>query len=333
MKPKLDLITIGSATRDVFVKSREFKILRTPQFSTGRALAVSLGSKLNVDELQFFVGGGAVNTAVTFANQGLRVAALAVVGKDPGGKQIISFLKEHRIRTDFVFVDGHDRTSYSLILTAGIKDRTILNYKGVMWHLPEFQIPWQKLTQTKWFYINHLGEKSHSLLPKLISAAKKHRIRIAFNPGRTQLEHRKELLPLLKYIDVFILNQEEASQFTGVPYQNREKIFDVLDKSVKGIAVMTRGPKGVEVSDGKTRWSTGVLPLKKIVDRTGAGDAFGSGFVAALMRKPSDIAYAMQFASANATGVLREWGANHGLLQKGDSITKWRKLKIKKTIL
>ena len=89
----------------------------------------------------------------------------------------------------------------------------------------------------------------------------------------------------------------------------------------------------MEVSDGKTRWSSGVLPLKRVVDRTGAGDAFGSGLVAALIKKPGDIEYAIQFASANATGVLTQWGASKGLLKKSDSPTKYGTLQIKKTML
>ncbi|MDP2734982.1 MAG: PfkB family carbohydrate kinase, partial [bacterium] len=88
--------------------------------------------------------------------------------------------------------------------------------------------------------------------------------------------------------------------------------------------------KGVEVSDGRTRWSASVLPLRNMTDRTGAGDAFGSGFVASLLKHPNDIERAIQFASANATGVLTAWGAAGGLLKKSDSPLKWGKLKIRK---
>jgi len=51
------------------------------------------------------------------------------------------------------------------------------------------------------------------------------------------------------------------------------------------------------------------------------------------MRKPNNIEYAIQFASANATGVLTAWGANHGLLKKGDSANKYGTLQIKKAQL
>jgi sugar/nucleoside kinase (ribokinase family) len=135
---------------------------------------------------------------------------------------------------------------------------------------------------------------------------------------------------LLDQVDVFIVNEEEASHVTGIPYGKTSEIFKKLDQWVKGIVIMTKGPKGVEVSDGKTRWSAGILPLKKIADRTGAGDAFGSGFISALMKKPGDMEYAILFASANATGVLTEWGAENGLLKKGDSAYKYGTLQVKR---
>ncbi|MEK7510579.1 MAG: carbohydrate kinase family protein [Patescibacteria group bacterium] len=328
-----DVITIGSATRDLFIQSKAFKIIKTPRFRTGRALAVSLGSKCDIEELKFFVGGGAVNTATTFANQGFHAAALCVIGKQGGSEEVLDFLGEKRISSKFVFRDSHDRTAYSLIFTVPGKDRTVLRYEGVTWHLHEFPIPWQELSETKWFYLNHLGGKSTVLVPQLISLAREHGIRIAWNPGRTQLENPKKLFTLLKHVEVFIVNQEEACILTGIPYENKKEIFRRLDDLIHGIVIMTKGSKGVEVSDGKTIWSAGVVPLKKIIDRTGAGDAFGSGFVVAFMRKPGDIEYAIQFASANATSVLTQWGATNGLLKKEDSMYQWGRLNIKKNAL
>lgn len=328
-----DVITIGSATRDLFVRSSAFRILKTTKFPTRKALAMSLGSKLDIDELQFFVGGGAVNTATTFASQGFRTAALCVIGQRGGSEEVLDFLKEKRISSKFVFRDAHDRTAYAFILTVAREDRTILRYEGVAWHLYEFQLPWKELSGTEWFYLNHVGGKSTVLVPQLISFAKERGIRVAWNPGRTQLANRKALYPLLKHIEVFMVNQEEACILTGIPYEKKKEIFRRLDDLIHGIVIMTKGSKGVEVSDGKTIWSAGVLPLAKVVDRTGAGDAFGSGFLVALMRKPGDIEHAIQFASANATGVLTQWGATNGLLKKEDSMYKWGRLKIKKNAL
>ena len=327
-----DVITIGSATRDVFARSGDIKIKKGKEFATGKGACFALGSKLNLEEVNFSVGGGAINTAVTFANQGFYVAPIAQVGLDPEGEHILKKADKYRIHCDFIATDKKYLTSFSFILSLADGSRTVFRYKGASWHLKTSQIRWNEFN-AQWLYVNHMAGDSHKVLPKILKEAKKNGMQIAWNPGTTQLEKKKELQKLLGYADLFIVNQGEAAMVTGIPYQKEKEIFKKLNNLMHGVVIMTKGPRGVTVSDGKTMWFSGVLPLRKVVDRTGAGDAFGSGFVAALMKKPGDIENAIQFASANATGVLHEWGANHGLLQKNDSPTKYGTLKIKKTVL
>jgi sugar/nucleoside kinase (ribokinase family) len=327
-----DVITIGSAVRDVFGRTADIKTIKNTKFATGKGACFSLGSKLNLDDVNFSVGGGAINTAVTFANQGYKVAAIAAVGDDPEGQHIRDKSAAHGIHCDFLAAAKDHFTSFSFILSLPDGARSVFRYKGASWYLREQDIPWVDL-RAKWIYVNHMAGESARALPKLLREAKEHGAKIAWNPGSTQFENKKALLLLLRYADVFMVNQEEASAITGIPYQKKKGIFKKLNELVDGMVIMTKGSKGVEVSDGKTLWSGGVLSLKKVVDRTGAGDAFGSGFVAALMRKPSDIENAIQCASANATGCLTEWGANHGLLQRGDSPAKYGELQIKKASL
>jgi len=328
-----DVVAIGSATRDVYISSKDMKVVNNKTFVTGKGLAFELGSKLLIKDLYFTIGGGSINPATTFKNQGYKVAPMVVIGKDARAQEITDFLKARKISSELVFESSKDITAYSVILSAGKQGRTILEYEGVKWMLGEQAIPWNKLKSTKWFYITHLGGKSAALLPKIISFSKKNDIKVAWNPGQTQLESPHTLIPLLKHVDVCSLNQAEAALLAGVPYQKRKEIFKRLDDMVHGIVVMTKGPQGVEVSDGTYVWSAGILPMNKIVDRTGAGDAFGSAFVSSLMANPSDIERAIQVASVNATGVLTAWGPTNGLLTKSDSVTKWGKLKISKVQL
>ena len=323
-----DVITIGSAIRDVFMRCGEIKAIEWKEFPTGKGAVFPVGSKIDVDEMKFMVGGGAINTAVTFSNQGLKVAVLSSLGKDLAGEQIKKFLKDHKIESKFVFEDTKHSTPYSVIISLGGGERTIFRYKGAKDEIAHSRIPWNSM-KANWFYVNHLEDDTAKLLPQIFDFAKQNGIKVAFNPGSTQIDMKDEVIPLLKYVDVLMVNQEEASALTGIPYENRNGIFKKFDELVDGIAIMTKGPEGVEISDGKTVWSAGVLPLDNIIDRTGAGDAFGSGFVAALIQKPGDIEYAIQFASANATGVLTEWGATNGLLRKGEDTEKWGKLDIR----
>ena len=329
-----DVITIGSAVRDVFARTRDIKAIKDKKFAVGEAACFPLGSKLNLDEVNFSVGGGAINTAVTFANLGYKVAAIAKVGADPEGSHILDKAAAYGIHCDFIGQDKEHFTSFSFILSLPDGSRTVFRYKGASWHLQDSHIPWMDF-RAKWLYVNHLAGNSGNILPKLLERAKSKGMQIAWNPGTTQLEKPVELKKCMNYADLFIVNQEEAASITGIPYQKKKQIFKKLDELVHGKVIMTKGAKGVDVSDGKTLWSAGVLPLAKsrIVDRTGAGDAFGSGFVAAIMQKPSNVEHAIQFASANATGVLTQWGAGRGLLKRGDSPFKFGKLQINKTSL
>src|SRR5262249_28386331 len=126
---------------------------------------------------------------------------------------------------------------------------------------------------------------------------------------------------IAKKIDVLIMNQEEASFLTKIPYEQEPAIFKKLDEICPGIAVMTRGGEGVVVSDGKQLWSA-VPPVdRNIQDTTGAGDAFGSGFVAEYIRS-GNVESSIQFGMANSVGCISQIGAKNGLLKKGEGFEK-----------
>jgi len=332
-----DIITFGSAARDIFLKSEGFKIRQEKKFFNGKGLFISLGSKIPVKELHFFTGGGGTNTAFTFSNQSFKVAYCGMVGDDFAGKEIAKELKENKISTDLVFIDKKHHTNYSIVLLTK-DERTILVFKGASENLRVKNIPWKKL-KTRWFYLAPLSGKLFNIFEPLLNFAKKKKIKIALNPGNTQLSLPKEKLKkILNFANVLILNQEEASLATGFLYHKEKEIFQTLDKWVEGIVVMTKGPFGAVVSDGKWLYRVGILKLKKIVDRTGAGDTFGSGFVAGLIRATGNkqpatsknIEFAIQLASANATSCLQKMGAKNGLLKRKENIFKFGKVKIEK---
>ena len=129
----------------------------------------------------------------------------------------------------------------------------------------------------------------------------------------------------MKKIDILILNQEEASLLTNIPYQREKAIFEKLDRLVAGICLMTKGQKGVVVSNGEYLYKAKVLKIKT-VDRTGAGDSFNSGFLSGFIRTKA-IPLAIQLGVANAAACLQKLGAKEGLLRKGQS---YKKVKVTK---
>ena len=331
-----DIITVGSATRDVYLKSPNFKYLKHRAFKTGRGVCFDLGSKIGVEDIYFTTGGSAINTAISFSRLGFRVATIARIGDDARGRELVRILKEERVATSFLQKDKRHGTAYSLLLLSPSGERTILTYRGATEDISKYQIPLSRL-HTQWLYISHLAGTSKALFKPLLDFADRHNIRIALNPGSTQLQNSETWWKrVLRRVDVLLLNREEASYLTRVPFQNEHGIFEKLDKWVRGVVAMTEGPKGALVSDGLHRWRAGALKEKRIVDRTGAGDAFGAGFVAAMMElqrgrpREDELEYAVQLASANATSQIEKLGSRDGLLRKGAPIYRWGKIKLKK---
>jgi len=318
-----DIITIGSVTRDVFLKSGDFHVVNNSDLpdggrnrGTGRAGCFMLGTKLEVPEVAIASGGGGTNTAVGFARQGLKTACVARVGDDGVGKEIAAELKEEGVDPLFQIDGGHD-TAYSTILVAMDGERTILEYRGANDHFKKEETDWDNL-KSGWVYIDSLAG-DESLLRLILEWAKRNGTKVAFNPGKRLIALGEGLWPFLAGIDIFIANEDEFARVAGAKYEreNEDEIFIKVSGIVKGITVMSKGPRGVEVSDGKRRYFAGV-PDSPVVDRTGAGDSFGSGFVSGYIQSGGDIEYAIQLGTANATSVVRYFGSKKGLLKKGD---------------
>lgn len=321
MNAMFDILTIGTATRDVFLTGAAIKVLKDPEhlkeigFIEGEAECFALGAKLEVGEPLFTVGGGAANAAVTFARQGWKTAALVRVGDDEAGEAVIRNLGAERVKV-LAVKDAQKHTAYSTILLTGAGERTVLVYRGASEGWRERDIPPRKL-QARWLYITP-GNIPLNLMQNVIRQAKVRGIQVAMNPsGAYAAMGAVRLKPLLALLDVVVVNREEASLITGVEYRNVRGIFKKFDDLVPGIAVMTDGPRGAFASDGKYLYSAGIFKEKKLVDRTGAGDAFGSGFVAGLMRK-HDVHYALRLAAANAASVVERVGAEAGILRQKD---------------
>ncbi|KKT76202.1 MAG: PfkB family kinase, nonfunctional [Parcubacteria group bacterium GW2011_GWF2_44_7] len=322
----LDIITFGSATRDIFARSRDFKIINCGDFVNGKGLAVGAGAKVYLEDLIFASGGGGTNAAATFALQGLKTAYAGLVGGDENGEAIIAEMKKLGAGIKFIKKSAQYKTSQSIILSAPDGDRSILVYEGACHQLSEADINWQKIKKARWFYISGLSGAASKVFAPLINFAAEHKIKLAVNPGHDQLTNDLPALKnLLNKIDILLVNQEEACQITGVDYKNEEALFKKFDELVPGIAVMSKGKEGVAVSDGKIIYRAGI-PESGYVDRTGSGDAFGSGFASVIVRGGT-ISEAIQLGTANATATIQQLGAKNGLLKKGEW-GQWEKVKV-----
>lgn len=332
MKNKYDIITIGGATYDItfFPNEKEMFLIDNKQdILRQKLLAFEHGAKINAEKVVYGFGGGAANTAVSFANFGLKTAAIVAIGNDIFGAEIVSNFKKRKACIDLIQKISRRASDLAVIIIGPDKDRVIffdnkiknklrLNRKGIA-----------AIKNTKWAYLASLSGDWRKILTEVFSVKnKKPDLKIAWNPGQSQLVGGlNELSGFLKQTEVLILNQDEAIQLAMSDLDAREKKIDlnnvkILLPLIKNygpkIVVITCGKDGAWAYDGiKTRY-TAIIENQTRVDTTGVGDAFGSSFVAGLELFNSDIDKAMKLGILNTASVVAAPGAQNGLLSRKD---------------
>lgn len=303
------MLCIGKAGQDIFLQGDVFKPLKEEGVFYEH---IKLGEKFYVDEATFSTGGNAANAAVTFARQGLETKFIGLLGNDPAGQVILEALDSEHIDTSRVIIDETVRSSFSTILLAPTGERTILDYAGTA----SLKAEYVDLDTLKpdWIYVSSVG--SMALLKKIMKAANSDGIKVAFNPSSFELKHVQECADLLEYVTLFAVNKEEAQLFV-----DGKSAKDLVKKLIESVsyAIVSDGPRGSVASDGTNIVSAGMYEDVKVVDRTGAGDAFTSGFVSQIA-EGRDLESAVIFASANSTSVVSKIGASAGILKGRPSL-------------
>jgi len=298
-----DVISIGSATLDILVKS---PVLAKKLIGNQSFLTIPYGSKSEIDQLQICSGGGATNTAVGFSRLGLKAAVLARCGWDFGGKLIRQELKEEKVDESLLIQLENEETDLSVILVNPEGESTILVYRGKT-RLEKNLIDFDKLN-CRWFCISNL-EGNLEMLAALIEYARKNKIKVALNPGKREIDQKDKLLALAKNIDLLVINQEEADQIGGKP-----------EAYCRKMTAVTQGEEGVKLFTLKGLLFASGFKMD-MVDATGAGDAFFCGLVAGLAKK-WPVEKALKLGIANGASVVTEIGAKPGLLRE-ENIHNW----------
>lgn len=301
------IITIGAAIQDVFLSQSEAlrPVCEDPEHCFAR---LELGSKADVNKIHFSTGGGATNAAVTFARQGHEVIFMGVVGEDPAGQAVLEDLDRENVDTRFVRYSHQYNTGYSVLLLAPNGERTILTYRGASthYHHADFDLANH---DADWLYVSNLAGNME-ILDKIFRQAKEKGMKICFNPGKKELAQKEKLLGLLNDVDILALNKDEMKLLVDgddLEYLVRKAIHLVP------VVLLTDGVNGSIASDGKTIVRAAMYDNRPSIDRTGAGDAFASGFLSA-WAKGKSLKDSVIFASANSSSVVMKIGAKTGIL-------------------
>ena len=198
-----------------------------------------------------------------------------------------------------------------MLLLASNGERTILTYRGASTHYHEADFDLSE-EDADWLYVSTLAGNM-SMLHKLFQQAKRRDMKICFNPGKKELAQKDKLLGLLPDVDVLTLNKEEMQQLVS-----GEDLEALVRRGLRLVPVVlvTDGVNGSIASDGKTIVRALMYDDRPSIDRTGAGDAFASGFLSEWARN-GNLKNSVIMGSANASSVVMKIGAKAGILYAG----------------
>ncbi|EKD56192.1 MAG: hypothetical protein ACD_58C00273G0004 [uncultured bacterium] len=305
-----DVITIGDAVKDTFIKPCSTHFCSLQINMHGESLCLRHGDKISVDEISYGIGGSAANVAVGLSRLGLKTAMIGAVGDDVVANEIISELSKENVATTWLKKYKGVMTSASIIVIFN-SERTIFVYRGFKdYH--KTVIP--KNINTNWIYLGPAVNEISRIYSNLIGLASEKNVKIAINPSSRQIEQGKsDLLRIIKVAKLIILNKQEAIDLTvSSKFVEIKKLLLVLKSYGPEIVVVTDGKNGAYSCDDNNQFGIKIFPTKKLIDPTGAGDAFSTGFLANYA-KNSDVGQALRWGIINSSRVIEQYGAQTNL--------------------
>ena len=325
-----DVITIGSATMDVFVESDDANIVSVyTKNKKSEFMSYPYGAKVEITDFDSKVGGGGVNTAVNFANLGYKTSAIFKIGDDIYSDGVLESFKNKNIDLSNIVQDSKISTGFSIILVSFQGDRTVLAHRGANAKLKKSDINFDAIKNAKLLYIAPLNGDSTKVLDYIATFANENNVYVCFNAGSSSIKKGFNYLKkILSNANIVVMNKEEASLATQIQvrpdtrdikyseeliHPDVKEMFKKLKVREYQIIVITDGGHGAYAYDGENYYYCPVFD-GPIVSTLGAGDAFASTFCAALSKTKVNIGKALMYASVNSAGVVSQFGATEGLL-------------------
>lgn len=309
------IVSLGSALQDIYLIDHD-DLIPTEIGDSAIFGKVLVGSKVDIDKISYEVGGGGINSAITFARNGHEAILMGNISKDSGGMAIVKVMNQEGIDSSYVsYLERRPTGTSIILLDSKSGERTILTCRGASEQFGNINESDLDLIQPDWLYVTSLRGDLDTL-ERFFKKAKSIGAKVMFNPGVKELQQVEKLTGLLKYVDILNVNKSEAAQI--VPGKVLTELLYHLEGYIQ-VAIITDGSMGGIATDGTETYRFGIYGDVKVKDATGAGDAFGSGFLAAIAKGKS-FRSALIFASANSTGVVSKLGANRGILSGNEKL-------------
>ncbi len=309
---QVDVLCVGDVVTDAFIKLLDDRA-EVSESHDGPVLSMPFATKIPFDHSEVINAvGNAANASVNFAKLGLNCGLISNVGGDSAGRDIIHTLDKLDVDTRFVRINPKKVSNYHYVLWYKEERTILIKHEEYDYRWPHFR----KHEMPKWIYFSSISEHALDYHDEMIESLERHpEIKLAFQPGTFQMQAGIERLGhVYRRAELVAVNREEAVFITGGNYDDIHDLFNRLHDLGPKIVLISDGPKGSYASDGQNRFKMPIYPdPKPPVERTGAGDAFTSTFVAAVI-KGNTVDGALQWAPISSMNVVQHVGAQAGLL-------------------
>lgn len=301
-----DLISIGNISIDLFFAgdSLTFKDSR---------FQLAVGGKYFVNQFHTSIGGGGANVAVGAAKHGLRTAVLGTIGNNPFKKMILQMLESHKVSPNLCsFEDDYYNISSILLTKNG--ERSIIHYSTPQRNILRKAASIKHLIEAKMVYLGNLPDVSLAERELTLNICNKNHVLTVVNLGVSDCRrHKHQLGSFLRKVDVLIVNGHEFAELVKAQYKDihfKENVVKWYAPQLEDkIVIITEGENGsFGYSDNKV-YQQKAFKAEKIVDTTGAGDAYTASFIAEYF-KTGDIEKAMEKGAKYASTILAKIGAS-----------------------
>jgi fructokinase len=308
------ILGIGNAIVDVFVKVDEDFLLKNKLIKG----SMKLIRKSEFDRLKNIIkiekieaGGSVANTMAGIAYLGGKSSFIGKINSDKFGKIYKKSLK--KINVNFIYSTKNENllTGASIIFMTPDSERTMCTNLGISSQLSKNDIKENHIKKHEIIFLEgYLWDKgvSEEMFRYVISLAKKNKIKIAMSLSDSfcVTRHRKDFLKLLKNdLNILIGNENEINKL-----MKKNNLIDSINelKNLNKLIIITRGVKGSVAIANNEIINCKSVKVKNIIDLTGAGDLFASGFFKEYLEK-SNIKDCLEAGSELAAKIIQKVGA------------------------
>ncbi len=281
-----------------------------------------------VPSLEITNGGDAFNTAIGLTKLGVKTVLIAKVGNDILGKLLLKKAREYGIIAKGICVSQEDRTSTCVVMINVKGERVFVYYGGANDRLSCGDIDWGFVRRSRILHLGgiyNLPGIESGCMVKILEYARKMGLQTSMDvTWDSEEKWLVKIEPALPYLDYFLPSIAEAKEITG--RADPREIAPKLISLGVGNVVIKLGERGCYIANEHEQGFVEAFEIEKVVDTTGAGDAFVAGFLTGLTRKWSfrdcarlgNAAGALSIQKVGATASMPSLADALSLLDYGD---------------